>query len=76
MPVDAAVPVIVVSTDFRYYEVTASEFGRLLSGAPGSSPDAPAGYEYQGYWAAMVEVADGTVMRGEPAAVLVIPRDR
>jgi hypothetical protein len=62
MPVDPAVPVILVSFDYRYYEVTAEEFARLLRGEP-PSPEAPAGYEFQPYWRAMVDVEAGAVVR-------------
>ena len=62
MPLDNEVPVILVSADYRYVEVTAKEFARLLKGEPPAA-DAPARFEYQPYWDAMVEIADGKVVR-------------
>lgn len=59
---DSAVPVILVSVQYDDLEVSAGEFARLLRGEP-AGPDAPAGFEYQPYWAAMVEIADGAIIR-------------
>jgi len=64
MPLDADVPVVLVvgGVDFHFYEVTAAELGRLLAGNPPSA-DAPAAFEFQPYWAAMLEIADGEIVR-------------
>jgi LysM repeat protein len=62
MRLDNDVPVILVSADYKYLEVTANEFARLLKGEP-PAPDAPAWFVYQPYWDAMVQIADGKVVR-------------
>ena len=59
---NSAVPVILVSMQYDFLEVSTGEFARLLRGGP-AGPDAPAGFEYQPYWAAMVEIADGAIVR-------------
>ena len=62
MRLDNEVPVILVTNDYRYLEVKAMEFARLLKGEPPAA-DAPAWFEFAPYWDAMVEIADGEVVR-------------
>jgi LysM repeat protein len=62
MPLDGGAPVVLVTADYKYIEVTAREFARLLNGDR-PAPDAPASFDFQPYWDAMVEIADGMVVR-------------
>jgi hypothetical protein len=62
LPLDRDVPVILVTSRYEYFEVTAQEFARLLGGAQ-PAPDAPTGFAYQPYWDALVEIAGGQVVR-------------
>jgi LysM repeat protein len=73
LPVDGPVPVIVLDGDcssctgtgprfFPYFQVSSREFARLLRGDPPSAA-APAGFEFEPFWDALVEIRDGSIVR-------------
>ncbi|MCU1388870.1 MAG: hypothetical protein JWL72_2208 [Ilumatobacteraceae bacterium] len=55
-------PIILTTGDYRYVQVTAAEFARLLLGNPPAA-DAPEWFTYARYWGALVEIDNGTVLR-------------
>jgi hypothetical protein len=73
LPVDGPVPVIVVfdcgpsqsctdSGTVPQFRVSSPEFARLLRGETPSAA-APAGFEFQPFWPAFVEIRDGSIVR-------------